>query len=82
MSRTIVIIDRAVENWEWWAYARELRGLERVHAPFYLHDCNYYPRKVPRCPACEAGIPVRVVKSERDLWDEILGEMLEVEVKR
>lgn len=23
------------------------------------HVCPYYPRKVPRCPLCEAGIPRR-----------------------
>jgi len=26
------------------------------------HDCPNYPRKVPRCPACEMGLPRRLMK--------------------
>lgn len=54
---TLYFIDPAIEAWDQWAYERVIPE-PIVRAP-WVHECAYYPRKVPRCPACEAGIPRR-----------------------
>jgi len=63
---TIRFIDKAIESWERWAYKRPRELPKDRITAFYSHDCNYYPRKVPRCPACEAGIPRRVVTRTKE----------------
>ena len=57
-----VTFSDSVEAWQAWAYERILSAL--VVPPEYLHGHGhffhcYYPRKVPRCPACEAGVSRR-----------------------
>ena len=73
-----LIICDSVWAWETWAYAHDPIGLVRLNV-VHEHYCSYYPRKVPRCPACEAGLPVR--KAKGDLWDAILSKTLELEFK-
>lgn len=54
-----IILCDAVWAWETWAYLHDTIGLQRLNVVFYEH---YQDHKVPRCPACEAGIPTRVVQ--------------------
>jgi len=81
---TYVICD-AIWAWETWAYLHDPVGLVKLGA-VHEHYCAYYPRKVPRCPACAAGLPVRKVSAgtsvSRDLMDAVLNEMLEVEIEK
>lgn len=59
--RWITFAD-SVEAWQAWAYERILSSLRVPPEYFYKdHVCYYYPRKVPRCPLCEAGVPRRKV---------------------
>lgn len=66
----------SVEAWQAWAYERILSAL--TVPPEYLHGhvCHYYPRKVPRCPACEAGVPRREVEKHgiREAHDDGIGD--------
>lgn len=65
------VICDAVWAWDTWACLHDQVGLVRlgvihehtVEARIDIdHACDYYPRKVPRCPLCEAGVPRRKLR--------------------
>jgi len=46
----------------WSPNSRTVAHLIVILRDWFAHDCPNYPRKVPRCPACEMGLPRRLVK--------------------
>ena len=50
--------DLGADAWEQWAYLRDPEGLVPYRS-FHSYVRYYWPRKVPHCPACEAGVPRR-----------------------
>lgn len=58
-GETMILQIRNVptERWEWWAFNRDLRGLQK--GTIFEHSCGSNPERGPRCVLCESGMTVR-----------------------